>query len=136
MSYDIDAWLEDGKPRLHIVDAASGAVRLAWTYHKRNEEVAEDARLTWEHDVVKQLFWELFLLSSLRGINIRDRTTSMPHEYQRPDALNHSGNVVSLTSHTRIHAKQGVDEDGIVHPVLIDSCGHVNVRGDDVTNRR
>jgi hypothetical protein len=112
MSYDIDAWLEDGKPRLHIVDATSGAVRLAWTYHKRNEEVAEDSRLTWEYDVVKQLFWELFLLSSLRGINICNRTTSMPHDYQHPDALNRSGNVVSLTSHTRIRSKQGGRKPG------------------------
>lgn len=31
MRYIIDAWLEDGDPRLSIRDADTGAVRMQWT---------------------------------------------------------------------------------------------------------
>lgn len=67
MSYDIDAWLENGEPRLQIIDADSGAVRLAWGYRK--QEIDEsDMNLYLERLAVKDLFQKLFLLSSLRNI--------------------------------------------------------------------
>lgn len=34
MRYLIDAWLDEGDPRLQITDADSGAVRLQWSYHR------------------------------------------------------------------------------------------------------
>lgn len=65
MSYHIDASLHGGQPRLVILDADSGAVRLAWdgpagtapaAPHPSEPEEAELAAL-------KGLFRELFLLS-------------------------------------------------------------------------
>lgn len=64
MAYDIKAWLDrEGSPRLEILDAESGTLRMAW-----------DAR---EHrsQAIKSLFHELMLLSlrdqlvDLRGIS-------------------------------------------------------------------
>ena len=66
MSYDIRAWLEDGPPRLQIIDADSGAVRLAWQ-SRRPDPDAPDARHNLEQMALKSLFQELFLLSSLTG---------------------------------------------------------------------
>ena len=34
MRYLIDAWLEEGDPRLKITDADSGSVRLQWIYRR------------------------------------------------------------------------------------------------------
>jgi hypothetical protein len=34
MRYLIDAWLDEGDPRLKITDADSGAVRLQWIYRR------------------------------------------------------------------------------------------------------
>jgi len=34
MRYLIDAWLEEGDPRLKITDADSGAIRLQWIYRR------------------------------------------------------------------------------------------------------
>lgn len=61
MSYDIDAWLaEDGTPRLQIIDADSGSVRLAWG--AGSSPMGRDP-------VVKGLFRELMLLSALQRLN-------------------------------------------------------------------
>lgn len=60
MSYDIEAWLDqDGAPRLQIIDADSGSVRLAWRSASR---ARSDARL-------KGLFRELLLLSALQRLD-------------------------------------------------------------------
>jgi len=73
MSYDINAWLEDGEPRLQIIDADSGTVRLAWCYRKpKKDEV--DAEHDLERLAVKELFQELFLLSSLRAMQSHRKT--------------------------------------------------------------
>lgn len=67
MSYDIDASLEEGEPRLHIIDADLGTVRLAWHYKRKLEEkTSAEAQL--EEVAIKELFRELFLLSCLRNI--------------------------------------------------------------------
>jgi hypothetical protein len=34
MRYLIDAWLDEGDPRIRITDADSGTVRLQWIYHR------------------------------------------------------------------------------------------------------
>lgn len=54
MGYLIDARLNDGKPRLQILDVESGAVRMAW---EPREEVGQGQA------ELKRLFWGLFLLS-------------------------------------------------------------------------
>lgn len=51
MAYEINAWLEDGAPRLQILDADTHAVRLAW----RADEVQGGG--------LQPLFRELMLLS-------------------------------------------------------------------------
>lgn len=59
MSYDIEAWLgKDGAPRLQIIDADSGSVRLAWGAGERG---GSDPAL-------KGLFRELLLLSTLQRL--------------------------------------------------------------------
>ncbi len=68
MSYDINAWLEDGQPRLQIIDADSGAVRLAWQY-RRPDPAPSEAEQYLQQMAVKALFQELFLLSSLRAVH-------------------------------------------------------------------
>ena len=58
MGYFIDARLDDGRPRLEILDVRveleSGAVRMAW---ESREDVGQDQA------ELKRLFWGLFLLS-------------------------------------------------------------------------
>lgn len=67
MGYDIDAWLaNDGSPRLEIIDADSGSVRLAWG-------AAPPRRLAAQP--LKPLFRELLLLSTLQRLE-RDRSGS------------------------------------------------------------
>lgn len=70
MAYLIDAWLDEGVPRVRICDAQTGAVRLDWIRdkkasgkcqnpdpdHEANSEVAA-------RDALQRLFKELILLS-------------------------------------------------------------------------
>jgi len=58
MRYEIDAWLEEGEPRLRILDADSGTVRMAW------DSDAEHGR----DPALKALFRELMLLSALQRL--------------------------------------------------------------------
>lgn len=63
MSYRIDASLRHGNPRLEVLDAHSGRLRLAWEYPKHDRHQAGDA-------AVDELFRRLFLLTTedyLRG---------------------------------------------------------------------
>lgn len=56
MAYDIKAWLDrEGSPKLEIIDAESGNVRVAWDAHGQRSRA------------IKTLFHELMLLS------VRDR---------------------------------------------------------------
>lgn len=55
MGYEINAWLEDGEPRLQILDADSKTVRMAW----RAGATAPGAAL-------HGLFRDLMLLSVIR----------------------------------------------------------------------
>lgn len=70
MSYDIDASLENGEPRLHIIDADSGAVRLAWHYRKKDLDETKHIQTYLEEVAVKELFRELFLLSCSRKVKV------------------------------------------------------------------
>lgn len=52
MAYDIRAWLDaEGSPKLEIVDADSGAVRVAWDARGQRSRA------------IKSLFHELMLLT-------------------------------------------------------------------------
>jgi len=63
MSYRIAASLREGNPRLEVLDAETGRLRLAWEYPKARRREAGDA-------AVDELFRRLFLLTTedyLRG---------------------------------------------------------------------
>ena len=97
MSYDINAWLEDGEPRLQIIDADSGTVRLAWCYRKpKKDEV--DAEHDLERLAVKKLFQELFLLSSLRAMQPPRKTKPRPAIGCADAALRNKGLVIPSSS--------------------------------------
>ncbi len=55
MSYEINAWVEDGAPRLQILEADSRTVRLAWRAAAARDGAASAP--------LKTLFRELMLLS-------------------------------------------------------------------------
>ncbi len=57
MGYIIYAWLENGNPRLQIVDAQSQAVRVSWEYHNQGEGMPNDKK------EIQRLFRDLLLLS-------------------------------------------------------------------------
>ncbi|PWG62487.1 hypothetical protein [Sediminicurvatus halobius] len=66
MSYRIAASLHRGNPRLEVVDAHSGRLRLAWEYPKARRRHAGDGA----DAAVEELFRRLFLLTTedyLRG---------------------------------------------------------------------
>ncbi|MDT0618845.1 MAG: hypothetical protein RJQ08_07670 [Salinisphaeraceae bacterium] len=64
MSYDIEAWLAaDGSPRLQLIDADSGSVRLVWGDCPKAESDSNQA--------LKGLFRELMLLSALQRLEQR-----------------------------------------------------------------
>ena len=57
MSYHINAWLEDGDPRLEIVDAHSKSVCMSWSYKSRAGLERKDKA------EIQRLFRELILLT-------------------------------------------------------------------------
>lgn len=57
MSYHINAWLEDGHPRLEIVDAHSKSVCMSWSYKSRAGLEGKDKT------EIQRLFRELILLT-------------------------------------------------------------------------
>lgn len=65
MSYRLNAWLDEGRPRLQVIDATSGAVRLAWRYQEPNSDgQGKDA----SQRELKRLFRELMLLTVLQNL--------------------------------------------------------------------
>lgn len=58
MSFHIHAWLENGLPRLQVIDAQSGATYLSWHY----QEAEQDSQFK-EPEEVQRLFKELLLLT-------------------------------------------------------------------------
>lgn len=83
MSYEIDAWLEEGEPQLQIIDADSGCLRLAWRYPK-SEVDESDPRQYLSQLAIKELFQKLFLLASVHDIQRREARASLPG--LRPEA--------------------------------------------------
>ena len=58
MSYTVNAWLEDGVPRLRLINAHSGSTSLAWDFPK--EIINQEA--LYKHEMQK-LFKQLLLLA-------------------------------------------------------------------------
>lgn len=79
MSYVIDAWLERGEPRLRILDAKTGAVRMRWAYRRGADALDVkgadplDVKMGCHDDDqanVSSLFRGLFLLACADRANI------------------------------------------------------------------
>ena len=58
MSYTVNAWLEDGVPRLRLINASSGSTSLTWDFPKG---IANQETL-YKHEMQK-LFKQLLLLA-------------------------------------------------------------------------
>ncbi len=58
MSFHIYAWLENGLPRLRVIEAKSGTTYLSWHY----QETEQDGQPK-EPEEVQRLFKELLLLT-------------------------------------------------------------------------
>lgn len=58
MGFTIDAWIDNGEPRLQVLDLDSNTVRLAW----RASDARTDASL-------QKLFKELMLLSLVQQLH-------------------------------------------------------------------
>ena len=74
MSYRIDAWLDLGDPRLRIVDADSGTVRLDWSGpgvaggHGAPGAPCPDDHLCPGCTALHRLVHNLFLLACIDGV--------------------------------------------------------------------
>lgn len=73
MRYIIDAWLEDGDPRLNILDADTGAVRMRWDYARPHDAAAHEPAAS---KALQGLFRKLMLLSCADRISLIERSTS------------------------------------------------------------
>ncbi|MDX1250861.1 MAG: hypothetical protein IDH49_01135 [Gammaproteobacteria bacterium] len=73
MRYIIDAWLEDGDPRLSIRDADTGAVRMQWDYERPRDAVARERAAS---KALQGLFRKLMLLSCADRISLPARSAS------------------------------------------------------------
>ncbi len=80
MSYQINAWLEHGEPRLGIVNAQTGVIQQLWRLSKisspRGEPVREVLRKELPHRQqpgIQQLTKELFLLGCAEDISLVQR---------------------------------------------------------------
>ncbi len=56
MTYQINAWLEDGQPQLQILDSQSQSICMSWSYQPSPEEDQN------KHEI-QRLFRELLLLT-------------------------------------------------------------------------
>lgn len=69
MRYVVNAGFCDGKPRLRVVDATSGEVRVEWFLEKSRDPVQEDATALPEtcpgeqHNGMQSLLKNLFLIA-------------------------------------------------------------------------
>ena len=84
MSYQINAWLDHGEPRLGIVNAQTGVIQQLWRLSKisspRGEPVRrESQRALWrglsrrQQSGIQQLTKELFLLGCAEDISLAQR---------------------------------------------------------------
>lgn len=58
MSYTVNAWLEDGAPRLRLIDTQSGHASLSWDFPK--DVINHEAHYKQE---MQKLFKQLLLLA-------------------------------------------------------------------------
>ncbi|MCI0653371.1 MAG: hypothetical protein L0Y39_02675 [Methylococcaceae bacterium] len=72
MGYYIYAWLEQGDPRLRVVDAQTGSICLRWDYHNSDRLKLSDKK------EIQRLFRDLLLLTckqenqNIRFFHIRE----------------------------------------------------------------
>lgn len=90
MAYLIDAWIEEGAPRLRISDAQTGNVRLQWTGDKASENESLDGACDpLARKALQRLFRDLVLLSCAGKLNTpasQWRSTSLEDACLRCDA--------------------------------------------------
>ncbi|RLA24210.1 MAG: hypothetical protein DRQ61_01660 [Gammaproteobacteria bacterium] len=58
MSFHIYAWLENGIPRLQVIEAHSGAIYLSWRYQETNQDSQPKGKKE-----IQRLFKDLLLLT-------------------------------------------------------------------------
>lgn len=94
MRYLIDAWLEEGDPRLRITDADSGAVRLQWIYRRSPSRTGTDhdctegprcAGCSALHCLVNDLFLLACADKLCASIKTASATASNESEYRAPE---------------------------------------------------
>lgn len=71
MTYQINAWLENGEPRLQILDSQSQSVCMSWSYEANREDRPRDS-----HEI-QRLFRELLLLTCKQQVT-HDRVPDSP----------------------------------------------------------
>lgn len=72
MGYQIYAWLDDGRPKLRIVDAGSRSVCLDWSYGGGDPRGAEADK------EIQRLFRELLLLTCRQSLSPVRRFSLLP----------------------------------------------------------
>ncbi len=77
MSYRIDAWLEQGEPRLGIVNAQTGEIQQLWRLSKISSPRKNPARRELlsrnQQSAIQQLTKALFLLGCVEDISLVQR---------------------------------------------------------------
>jgi L-rhamnose mutarotase len=63
MSYHINAWLEDGMPRLQVIDAQTRTICMSWSYTPNKDQSYK------ERHEIQRLFKELLLLTCKQDIS-------------------------------------------------------------------
>lgn len=81
MGYHIYAWLDDGRPKLRVVDAGSQSVCLDWSYEAGSGEQAEARK------EIQRLFRELLLLTCRQSLTPVRRFSILPPGGDPPSAV-------------------------------------------------
>ena len=76
MGYVIDAWLEQGEPRLRILDADTGIVRMRWAYRREPQRICSGHPplncACGAHANLHTLFKSLFLLACADRLSLAE----------------------------------------------------------------
>lgn len=88
MKYIVDARFENGKPRLRLLDGATGEVRLEWALTRVNEmlqegEIPREDFLHPERYGMQLLVKNLFLLSCLESMSDQGCQDNRRRSHQR-----------------------------------------------------
>ena len=81
MGYHIYAWLDEGQPKLRIVDAGSDSVCLDWTYE---DGQVPDPKARKE---IQRLFRDLLLLTCRQSLRPERGTSVSPRSADLPASL-------------------------------------------------